>query len=311
VPNDAPATGRLFGVLVTYRRPRDLEEHLTILRKQTRAIEHLYVVDNAPDSRNRELVATYRAHAPVTYVASPENSGAAGGIAQGLRACLPSTEDGDWIVLLDDDNPPTSDDVLARLFHFATAHARPDVGAVGLTGARFDWRRGRLMRLDDDELDGTIDVDFIGGNQFPTLRAGAVRDVGVYRDELFWGLDDLDYGLRLRAGGYRVLVSGELVRWARQQHGRLGLGRPGPSIASSRVAWRQYYTMRNLIDILRRRGRPGLAARVALTRGVAKGLVNAAGNPKTAVTTMRLSTRAVADGWSGRLGRTLDPSAEL
>jgi glycosyltransferase involved in cell wall biosynthesis len=300
----------LFGVLVTYRRPTDLEEHLTILRKQTRALDHLYVVDNAPDARNRALVDAYREHAPVTYVASADNSGAAGGLAQGLRACLPATSAFDWVVLLDDDNPPTADDVLERLFDFAVEHAASDLGAVGLTGARFDWRRARLVRLDDDELHGPIDVDFVGGNQFPMLRSGAVRDIGVYRDELFWGLDDLDYGLRLRADGYRVLVSGELVHWAREQHGRLGLGRQGPSTAMSRVPWRQYYTLRNLIDIMRRSGHDGLAARVALTRGVGKGVVHAARAPRQAGPTLRLTSRAIGDGWKGRLGRTIDPAAE-
>jgi rhamnopyranosyl-N-acetylglucosaminyl-diphospho-decaprenol beta-1,3/1,4-galactofuranosyltransferase len=139
------------------------------------------------------------------------------------------------------------------------------------------------------------------------LRVRAVRDVGVFRGELFWGLDDLDYGLRLRGCGYRVLVSGELVRWARREHGRLGLAQPTASATMTRSGWRQYYTLRNLVDILRRNDRSALAARVAVTRGLGKGLVHGARHPREARSTMGMTWRAVRDGWRGELGRSIEP----
>jgi GT2 family glycosyltransferase len=302
----------LFGVLVTFRRPADLEDHLARLRRQSRRFAHLVVVDNAAEQQAERLV---RGHVqagggPVTYLASPDNSGAAGGIAQGLRAVLPLMSDQDWVVLLDDDNPPRSDETMEQLFAFALREASdPRVAAVGLTGARFDWRRGRLSRLADGDLHGTIDVDYVGGNQFPMLRAGAVRDVGVYRGELFWGLDDLDFGLRLRSRGYRVLVDGELVRWARREHGRLGLDRAPASALMTRSGWRQYYTLRNLIDILRRHDRSVLAARVACTRGFGKGVVHSVRHPRQARSTLDMTWRAVREGWSGDLGRTVEPDS--
>ncbi len=300
---------RLFGVLVTYRRPDDLEEHLRVLQKQTQHLERLVVVDNAPDATGEALVGSYADYAPAQYVPSRENSGAAGGIAQGLRATLAVADDADWVVLLDDDNPPRADDVLERLVDFARDHEGDHtLGAVGLTGSRFDRRWGRLQRLSDDELVGSLDVDFIGGNQFPMLRVGAVRDVGVFRGELFWGLDDLDFGLRLRAAGYRVLVSGDLVRWAREFHGRLGRQQEPARVAVTRRSWRQYYTLRNLIDILRRNGQPVSALRVAATRGVGKAVVNTLRHPRRNDGLLRLSVRAVRDGWRGRLGRTIEPT---
>jgi GT2 family glycosyltransferase len=246
----------------------------------------------------------------VVYVASPDNSGAAGGIAQGLRCVLDLASADDWVVLLDDDNPPQSDELFERLFTFALSEAGdPRVAAVGLTGARFDWRRGRLTRLADAALHGTLDVDYVGGNQFPMLRVGAVRDVGVFRGELFWGLDDLDFGLRLRRSGYRVLLSGELAHWARSFHGRLGIAQSSPSASMTRTTWRQYYTLRNLVDILRTNGRSLLAARVAMTRGVGKGIVHGARHPRDARPTMSLTWRAIRDGWRGRLGRSVEPDA--
>jgi glycosyltransferase involved in cell wall biosynthesis len=304
-------TSRLLGVLVTYRRPDDLKRHLACLREQTRPIDHLFVVDNAPDAANEAAVREFGGNeGTATYLASRDNTGAAGGIAQGLRAALRIAGDDEWIVLLDDDNPPRVDDLLERLFAIASdVVGDPSVAAVGVTGARFDWRRARLQRPTDEELHGLLDVDFIGGGQFPLLRARALRDVGVFRDELFWGLDDLDFGLRLRSSGYRLVLSGDLTHWAREFHGRLGLGPSGVSVAMSQAPWRRYYTMRNLIDILRRHDRSLLAARVALTRGLGKAGVHFLRRPTAGWPVLRLTGRAVADGWRGRLGRTVEPGS--
>jgi GT2 family glycosyltransferase len=306
---DQRTASRLFGVLVTYRRPDDLERHLGCLREQTRPIDHLFVVDNAPDAVNEAAVRDFGgADERATYIASPDNTGAAGGIAQGLRAALHVAGDDEWIVLLDDDNPPRVNDLFERLFAIATeVIGDRSVAAVGVTGARFDWRRAQLQRPADEELHGLLDVDFIGGGQFPLLRARALHDVGVFRDELFWGLDDLDFGLRLRASGYRLVLSGELTHWAREFHGRLGLGKSTMSVAMSQAPWRRYYTLRNLIDILRRHDRTLLAARVALTRGVGKAGVHFVRQPTTGWPVVKLTARALVDGWRGRLGRTVEP----
>ena len=310
---DQRTTSRLFGVLVTYRRPDDLKRHLGCLREQSRPIDHLFVVDNAPDAVNAAAVSDFSGEdGRATYVASHDNTGAAGGIAQGLRAALRVATDDEWIVLLDDDNPPRVDDLFERLFAIATEVVGDrSVAAVGVTGARFDWRRARLQRPADEELHGLLDVDFIGGGQFPLLRARALRDVGVFRDELFWGLDDLDFGLRLRSSGYRLVLSGELTHWAREFHGRLGLGQSSVSVAMSQAPWRRYYTLRNLIDILRRHDRSFLAANVAITRGLGKAGVHFLRQPTTGWPVLALTGRAVVDGWRGRLGRTVEPGGGI
>jgi glycosyltransferase involved in cell wall biosynthesis len=299
----------LYGVLVTFRRPDELKNHLACLERQTTPIDHLFVVDNAPDPANRAMVDEHDAAGHrSTYVASPDNSGAAGGIAQGLRAALHHASDDDWIVLLDDDNPPRVDDLFERLVAI-TVEVADDrrVAAVGVTGARFDWSGARLRRPSDGELSGLLDVDFIGGGQFPLLRARVLRDVGVFRDDLFWGLDDLDFGLRARRAGYRLVLSGELTHWAREFHGRLGVGATNASASMSQPPWRRYYTLRNLIDILRRHDRSLLAARVAATRGFGKATLHMVRHPRSGWPLFRLTARAVRDGWQGRLGRRVEP----
>src|SRR4029453_7830814 len=98
---------------------------------------------------------------------------------------------------------------------------------VGLVGSRFDRRRARLQRLPDSELGhGPLDVDYIGGGHLPLYRVAAVRAVGVVDPSYFFGFEDLEYGLRLRSRGWRVVADGDQWLELRRAQGRLGLA-PG------------------------------------------------------------------------------------
>ena len=303
---------RLFGLLVTFRRPEALANHLDVLAKQTRRIDHLLVVDNGGDDESRDIVADHAsAAAEVEHLVMPDNLGPAGAIGRGLRHLLDRAHPDDWVVLLDDDDPPEREDLLDELWAFAATqlgrHAL--VGMVGLIGARFDFERGRIVRLLDEELEGAVPVDYVAGGQLPLIRFAAVGDVGGFAEELFFGFDDLEYGLRLRRAGYDLFIAGELALWARTLAGRLGDQVGAPQLAGTNLRpWRRYYSLRNLIVILRRHGRWRAALRMSLTAGVAKGLVLLVRQPRAGGTHLVAGFRAVVDGWFGRLGRRFDPS---
>lgn len=226
----------------------------------------------------------------------------------GMRLALQSASDGDWIVLLDDDDPPRTDDMLDNLQGFATKMVGrdPSTGAVGTAGGRFDWRRGEIRRVVDDQLEGDVSVDYVGGSQFPFVRVEAVRAVGVFADELFFGFDDLEYGLRLRRAGYRIYCPGELWLKNRVAAGRLGL-EGGPTRRLGPTDWRRYYALRNQIAILRRFGSRSTALRVTLVSGIAKPLVGLPRNPLLAIEHLLANGRAGWDGWRGRMGRRVEP----
>jgi hypothetical protein len=267
------------------------------------------VVDNSPTPEGRRLVERYRAggHA-AEYVAAAENLGPAGAVALAMGRLLAAAGDDDWIVLLDDDNPPAGPGQLAELLGFAARMRRQDprLGAVGLVGARFDRRRGRLLRVPDHELGGPVAVDYIGSGQFPLYRVPAVQAVGPFNAELFFGFEELEYGLRLRRAGWSLYADGERVRNGRLTWGRLGAeGRPSMRLAEP--TWRRYYGLRNLIHILLAGGCRGAAVRVTVLAGLGKPLINAPRHPGRSIRHLRLNWRACRDGWTRRLGRTVEP----
>jgi len=301
---------RLFGVLVTYRRPDDLSLMLKRLAEQEVPLARLVVVDNGRSCGTVDIVSRCGdARSEVDYVEAPENLGPAGGIAMGMERVLPHAHADDWIVLLDDDDPPEWPSVFGELLAFGQERRQADgrTAAVGLTGARFDWARARLLRPRDHGLTGPVGVDYVGGNQLPMYLAGAVQRVGTFSAALFFGFDDLEYGLRLGEAGYRLYVPGSL--WLEQRSDASGgLGRP--TLGLEAPTWRRYYSLRNTIHILRRFGRTPAAARVTVVQGLMKPLANMARSPKTAWKHLKLNLTACRDGWTGRLGRTLDPEAQ-
>ncbi|MDH3426142.1 MAG: glycosyltransferase [Acidimicrobiia bacterium] len=299
---------RLYAILVTYRRPSELGVMLDGLLNQTRRPDRLIVIDNSPSGETQAIAERSRDKGlAIDYLPAPDNLGPAGGIARGMQHLMALANGNDWVVLLDDDDPPRSDWLLAELATFATSMLRqdPHTAAVGSRGARFDRRRGRVVRVKDAELGGPILVDHIAGNKLPLYNVQAIRDMGGFRSELFFGFEELDYGLRLSDAGYSLYAHGAVWRDANVNRRSRIASLPKALIAEP--GWRRYYSLRNLIDILRRTGHSWAAVRVTLTRGFFKPLANLPIRPKTAIRHLRLNVRATRDAWQGTLGKTVDP----
>jgi rhamnopyranosyl-N-acetylglucosaminyl-diphospho-decaprenol beta-1,3/1,4-galactofuranosyltransferase len=304
VPEETRPDATLRAVVVTFRRLATLQATLDAVFEQSKPPDTLLVVDNAADPEVRDSLARFP---QAEYVASAENIGPAGAIAAGMERTIARCGPHDWILLIDDDDPPPIADALERLW--AAARSAPnDVGAIGLTGARFNTRSARLDRVLDENLVELTDVDYIGNGQLPLYRALAIQDVGVFQPELFFGFEELEYGLRLRGAGWRVVTSGELTREVRKLHGRSGLGRHARSGTEPYQSWRRYYSMRNLLTITRRHGSP-LTPLTLTARGIASGLLSVLRSRRLSAGTP--SWKGLVDGWSGRLGRTVEPGADV
>ena len=308
---------RISGVLVTYRRPEDLRRSLERLAEQERPLDLLILVDNAPTPESEASVAWYRSQGlALDYLPQEANIGNAGAYTMGIDRILEGADDDDWIVLLDDDDPPGDHGepeptrVFLRLEAFAATMRAldPRLAAVGFGGTRFDWERGRSVRVPDDDLAGPVKVDYIGNNHFPFYLVAAVREVGTWDRSIFFGFGELEYGLRFRAAGWSLYADGTTWRRRRATLGRLG-HHSRPPLDLNALTWRRYYTMRNLVYILRRHGRSRTALRVALARGLVKPLVNLPRHPAGALDHLRLNWMACRDGWTATMGRRGDPAA--
>lgn len=302
-PGDRP---RLFGVLVTHRRQALLTSTLRRLGEQDRRLDHLVVVDNEASESTRSIVrGADGVAATVEYLPTSENLGFAGGVAIGMSEVLKSAQERDWIVLLDDDDPPYRDSAVGEVEAFATERlaSDPRTAAVGLTGGRFDRRRGRIKRIPTMELHGAVPVDYVAGGHVPFFLVRAVRQVGTFDPLLFFGLSEVEYGLRLRKAGFSLYAHGEL--WLEE---RINVDRAGkPKYGLSPLHWKRYYSLRNTVYVNRLHGRKLAALRVVAVHGFAKPLLNIPAHPVLALQHLALNARACFDGLVGQMGRRVEP----
>lgn len=299
---------KLGAFIVTYRREDHLERSLRLLLEQTRVPDRILVVDNAA-SGDTEALVRRMAHPALTYEAAPENLGSAGGTELGQRRLHEAGFD--LIYFGDDDNPPPTAGTVERLVALLV-DSGPDVAGVGALGARWDWRYGRLVRLPDSALEPVLEVDFIGGNHTMVMARSTMDRVGFYNGRLFFGYPDLEYCLRIRQAGYRLLVDGGLMYQHRSGSGRLGITvhRSAQPRRQRSAIWRNYYTTRNYIAMMQTTfGRPDLARREAV-RALGRSVASWSRGPGYGMEFTRLQVKAVIDGFAVRLGQRVPPRAK-
>src|SRR4029079_16903415 len=111
-----------------------------------------------------------------------------------------------------------------------------------------------------------------------------------FDEDIFFGLSELEFGLRLWRSGYRLWGYGPLWIRGREMTGRLGRELV-PSRRLPELDWRRYYTLRNLIYLLRKFGHRGTAIRVTAINGVAKPIANLPRSPGLSLRHLRMNLR--------------------
>lgn len=194
---------KIVAVVVTHKRRELLAESLKAVATQSRAVDHLIVIDNGNEAEVAELVADQPIE--TTYLGSAHNLGGAGGFALGMLHAL--SLGADWVWLADDDGRPEGPEVLATLFDCARRHELVEVSPVVCDidepdRLAFPLRRGVVWRRLRSELGGE---DFLPGiaSLFngALISAQAVDVIGVPDLRLFVRGDEVEVHRRLVRSG--------------------------------------------------------------------------------------------------------------
>ena len=191
-------------VVVTRHRRELLGKSLAVIAAQTRAPDHLVVVDNGPDDPAHDVVAD--CPIPSTYLPSLRTLGGAGGFALGILHAL--ALGADWVWLADDDGCPADVRVLQTLLEEAK---RRDLAVISPVVVNIDdperlafplrrgltWKR-RRSELGTDFLPGI--ASFFNGALF---SADALDVVGVPDYRLFVRGDEVELHRRVVRSGLR------------------------------------------------------------------------------------------------------------
>jgi rhamnopyranosyl-N-acetylglucosaminyl-diphospho-decaprenol beta-1,3/1,4-galactofuranosyltransferase len=283
-------------VVLTYRRPRLAGEVVRgLLREEGFPAQRIVLVVNGQGGLDdAELEASVRT------IRLPVNLGPAGGFRAGLEAAF---EDGttEWAYLCEDDvglfNLPTPRvaDVLDQLRSSCAGESSP-VGAVVAYGRRFVGRGHSVNVVPEPGGPRFVPVDVAAWGATLVARSAIERGV-LPATEWFFGFEDFDFFLRLRASGLSVLLDSESARAAAESQTSAGreaaLSTDRPADADE--PWRSYYLARNHFHLARAHGSPSWKAwHLAYS---ARRLQLAASNAER-----RATLHGLVDGVRGRWG---------
>jgi rhamnosyltransferase len=197
------------------------------------ACERVIVVDNTPGDAPSAAAAL--AGERVTVLRSGANLGLAGGLNAGIAA-LPAEADA---VLLMDQDSVLPDGLVPALAELLESAGRIGIAAPTPWDPAHDAGYDNVAALRADVADRT---DVITSGML--VRRRALEEAGTFREEFFVDFVDIDFCLRMRRAGWRV-VQDQRLRLPhslgdRREH-RLG---PLRLLVVHHPAWRQYWILR-------------------------------------------------------------------
>jgi rhamnosyltransferase len=287
--------GRTGAVVVFYFPDQACVARANRLAEKTRCV----VVDNTP-----QQFAVDGLSASVRYVPNGENVGVATALNQGIAALR---EEGCARALLFDQDSEPTDAVIyelpAVLEKLQTGGQRVALVAPAYDDARLGgvaaFVRFRPLRLERIAASGQqpIDVDFVitSGS---CVALDCWPSVGPMDDALFIDFVDLEWCIRAKRAGYRLLG----VPWITMQHELGGepvrlFGRPYPMHSPLR----HYYLFRNAIALCRRAYVPWTWKSTELVKLPVRLLVYLC-LPADRMKHVGMAFRGIWDGLRGRLG---------
>ena len=235
----------VLAVVVTYNAAPDLSTRLRALRDQVQA---LLVVDNG--SVNAAAVQAMALEAGCQVILNPTNLGVAEALNQGARAAL--EQGAEWLATFDQDSHVPPHAIAQLLALYAVLPQRDHVAVLAMS--RRDRGTGR-----DYHRSGEI-LEEIGQWRLvrTTITSGSLvhvpllRQVGLFDPRLFIDMVDLEFCMRCRRRGLRVVESREvtLAHSMGDSTNRVVLGRR--VVLTRHSALRRYYITRNQLEVCRR-----------------------------------------------------------
>jgi rhamnopyranosyl-N-acetylglucosaminyl-diphospho-decaprenol beta-1,3/1,4-galactofuranosyltransferase len=297
----------IASVTVATNAARFLPRQLDALRRQTRKIDEIIVVDNASSDDTLKLLASD--YPEVTVLNLPKNGGVGGAFSAGL-AYTTTVKKHDWTWLLDDDSVPSAEALekllagLQRLGEDAENTAILAPMAVHketqLAYPGYFWRNGlRPPRAGaaKEEI-SFVDIVISSGT---LIRKEAIERVGLPRADFFMDCVDIELCLRLRRNGYRIAV----VTDCRFDHAigdprRVNLFGFHRSWADH-APWREYYITRNELFTIWTYY-PDWKTKSSIVRRLLRHAAGVVLFGKHKMSCLRMMYHGFVDGRAGRLG---------
>lgn len=269
-------------------------------------LDEIIVVDNGSTDGTVELLGSL--YPQVTVLRMPENVGAAGGWAEGLRYA--ALEKGyDWIWNLDDDSVP-GDNALEFLISGARGVLEdPLLGMLAPlpvhkdTGESYPpllWREGFHSPPSHVLREPIWFADMVIASGC-LVRREVAQTAGLPPADFFMDFFDFAYCLQVRKAGYKIGVINTcpFSHTIGDVREFLLLGRR--IVWAEHAPWREYYKVRNLTYLISR-SYPSVSAKAFLFKTLLRHFIAVVLFHRQRIGAARKMVQGFADGRAGRLG---------
>jgi len=194
---------------------------------------------------------------PLVLIQTGSNLGFTGGNNVGIRFALANNADYIWLLNYD---TVISSDSLTEMVN--VAEADQNIGVVGskiyfanptnliwFAGAKFYRHFGQSImagfrNLDDGQSwEDNIDAAFITGCSM-LVKSDVLNKIGYLDDDYFFGMEDLDFGIRVHANNLRCVVAAKAKIWHKVSTSTGGMDSPIYT----------YYYLRNRLLLMKKHG---------------------------------------------------------
>ncbi|MBI3945544.1 MAG: glycosyltransferase family 2 protein [Armatimonadetes bacterium] len=243
--DSAPSKDTTCAVVVTYHPDSGLPGRLARLAEE---VDRILVVDNASGPADLGVVKRAAAQLPLDLILNQTNLGIATALNQGLQWAI--SHGYQWVLTFDQDSTPMTPMLAAmrEAYLGAGGHRVAVIGSLYVVASPCN-----------EGEHGTADGAMAGTPRWQEcatvitsgslLSTAAHTVVGPFRDEFFIDLVDLEYCLRARRKGFRVLIT-------RDSSIRQPLGSPTEHrflgrriVVTNHSPLRRYYHARNLVAV--------------------------------------------------------------
>jgi rhamnosyltransferase len=234
-------------ILVTYHPDAEFPERLRGIGGQVAAV---VIVDNGSGDAELRMLQEIAADPAITLISNSANLGIARALNIGIQRA--ATLKFRWVLLFDQDSVVDGDMVETLC---AAADSFCDEGRLAIVGSNYRYRHGEPSEPVKSQLRGEQweEVEWVitSGS---LLSLAAYADIGPFREEFFIDYVDIDYCIRARAHGYRIIKTRRQVMshsiGQPTQHDLLWMKKS----TTNHSADRRYYMARNDTVMLREHG---------------------------------------------------------
>ncbi|MBE6482883.1 MAG: glycosyltransferase family 2 protein [Actinomyces ruminicola] len=292
----------VVAVVVTFDPDHDITGLLQVLDAQC---DHVVVVDNGTSADGLSRIETAAAKTQAEVLPLGRNRGIAA--AQNVGIARAQDLGASHVLLSDHDSLPAPGMVEQLLSgfdsaaHVAAVGPLPEEDREGGDQLVYVCRRWKPGRATPAELDtDLLEVAFLIASGC-LVNVEALKTVGLMDESLFIDHVDLEWGLRARRAGYRLLVApGAKLHHSLGEDVVMLPGRSQPVHVHGPN--RNYYLARNTIALVRRRSLMPWRWRVRYVYWLAKYVAFNGLLPDRSKERRRMLRRGISDGLRGRSG---------